>query len=47
MDIQSKVGELGITNLDSEVSTILELHSLEQQNSPFPPREPSNFYKTW
>ncbi len=45
MDIQSKVGELGITNLDSEVSTILELHSLEQQNSPFPPREPQIFIK--
>ncbi|MCU5529347.1 AAA family ATPase [Bacillus cereus] len=45
VDIQSKVGELGITNLDSEVSTILELHSLEKQNSPFPPKEPQIFIK--
>lgn len=36
MDIQNKVGELGITNLDNEVSTVLELHSLEKRNSPFP-----------
>ncbi|MFB7120453.1 McrB family protein [Bacillus tropicus] len=45
MDIQNKVGELGITNLDNEVSTVLELHSLEKRNSPFPPREPTVFIK--